>query len=236
MTLVVELCGLPGTGKTTLARLVAAELAERGRRCAIADTALSAAASRSRRLRHKAAAVAVRTARHPTLTASSAWWIAASRQEEARDAVAGLAQWLAVQHAVALARREQGVSLFEEGVVQTLWTIGLRARRDVVRRLLDSHSGASRPDLLVVVDAPVDVVRERLTERSSRHSRTQQLDAGSQAAELRHGRELLDKLTTWASVQTQVVKNDGRVRLSALATQVADGVDRIAGPPHHPWF
>ena len=234
MTLVVELCGLPGTGKTTLAGLVAAELTERGRRCEIADLAMSAAASRSRRLQHKAAAVAAQAARHPVQTTRSVRWLAASRQESARDAVAGLAQWLAVHQAVAVTRREPGVQLFEEGVVQTLWTIGLRAQRDVVRRLLESQDAASRPDLLVVVDAPVDVLRERLAGRSSRHSRTQQLDAGAQAAELRRGRELLDMLTTWASVETQVVKNDCRVSLPALATEVADGVDRIAGPPRHP--
>ncbi len=233
MSVVVELCGLPGTGKTTLAGLVNAELTERGRRCEIADVAMSAATSRSQRLVHKATAVTARAARHPVLTASSARWIAASRQEEARDAVAGLAQWLAVQQAVSLARRDQGIHLFEEGVVQTLWTIGLRARRDVVRRLVDSHPIEARPDLLVVVDAPVDVVRERLAGRSSRHSRTQQLDGRAQAAELQRGQELLDMLTTWASVETQVVKNDGRVALSTLATEVADGVDRIAGPPRH---
>lgn len=234
MTAVVELCGLPGTGKTTLAAQVAAELTERGQRCKIADVAMSAAVSRSRRLQRKAVGVGAQIARHPVRSADAARWIAASRQESARDAVAGLAQWLTVQQTIRAARREGGVQLLEEGIVQTLWTVGLRARRDVVRRLLGGTPAATRPALLVVVEAPVDVVSDRLTGRVSRHSRTQGLDAAAQAAELRRGQELLEKLTTWASIETQVVNNDGRTTVSALATVVADRVDRITGPPRRP--
>jgi predicted kinase len=231
VTTVVELCGLPGTGKTTLAAQVAVELTERGLRCEIADVAMSAAVSRSRRLKRKAIGVAIQIGRHPVRSADAARWVAASRQESPRDAVAGLAQWLTVQQTIRTARREDGVQLLEEGIVQTLWTVGLRARRDVVRRLLDGTPEAARPDLLVVVEAPVDVVGDRLAGRASRHSRTQGLDAAAQAAELQRGQDLLEKLTTWASIETQVVNNDGRTTVSALATVVADRVDRITGPP-----
>jgi len=231
VTVVVEFCGLPGTGKTTLAGLVAAELAERELSCELADSEMSAAVSRSRRLRRKAFAVAWQSAGHPIRTASSARSISASRQESARDAVAGLAQWLAVQQAIAAARREPGVQLFEEGVVQTLWTIGLRARRDVVRRLGETLPAPLRPDLLVVVEAPVEVARDRLAARSSRHSRTQRLDAEAQTEELRRGSKLLDSITTWAFAETQVVCNDGRRELGTVASQVADRVGRITGPP-----
>lgn len=231
MTVVVEFCGLPGSGKTTLAGLVATELAERELSGQIADAELSAAVSRSRRLRHKATAVAWQSAGHPLRTAGSARLIAASRQDSARDAVAGLVQWLAVQQAVAVARRGAGVQLFEEGVVQTLWTIGLRASRDVIRHLGESVPAPFRPDLLVVVEASVDVVRDRLAARPSRHSRTQRLYREAQTEELRRGSMLLDSITTWAFAETQVVCNDGRRELGTIAGQVADRVSRIIGPP-----
>ncbi|HYJ68136.1 MAG TPA: hypothetical protein VEX15_10810, partial [Nocardioidaceae bacterium] len=93
---------------------------------------------------------------------------------------------------------------------------------------------SARPDLLVVVEAPVGVIRERLAARSSRHSRTQRLDAESQIEELRRGRELLESVATWASVETQVVCNDGRVAPETLAAQVADWVSRITGSPSRP--
>ncbi|HYJ70297.1 MAG TPA: hypothetical protein VEX15_21805, partial [Nocardioidaceae bacterium] len=113
---VVEFGGLPGTGKTTLAGLVADELAERDLHGEIADAAMSAAVSRSRRLQHKTVAIARQVAGHPVRTTSSAWWIAGSRQESARDAVAGLAQWVAVQRAITAAGREPGVQLLDLGL------------------------------------------------------------------------------------------------------------------------
>ena len=85
-----------------------------------------------------------------------------------------------------------------------------------------------------MVEAPLDLIRERLAARSSRHSRTQRLDSESQIEELRRGRELLDMLTTWASVETQVVCNDGRTAPATIAAQVADWVGRITDPPSHP--
>jgi predicted kinase len=223
---VVELCGLPGTGKSTLAGSVRETLTSRGVPCTIVDGPVSAAAPRHRRIARKAAHGAVQAVGHPLRTAAASRWAMASGQESTRDAVAWVAQWLAVHDVLARARTTSGVNLVEEGVVQSLWTLALRARRDPVRQLLDHTPPAVRGDLLVVVEAPVDVVTERLAARSSRHSRTQSLSAGAQADELRRGELLLDRLI--ASVQVPVVRvtNDRPGGVAELAQQVAD---RIVG-------
>ncbi|MPZ63256.1 MAG: hypothetical protein GEU93_18610, partial [Propionibacteriales bacterium] len=122
--IVVEFCGLPGTGKSTLAGLVSEALMDRDVYCTIADAPISAAVSRSGRIAVKAARAITETSRHPVRTAHMAGWIASSGQESTRDTVATLAQWLAVQRTVTNARRGPGVHLLEEGVVQTLWTLG----------------------------------------------------------------------------------------------------------------
>src|SRR5690606_13259428 len=114
----------------------------------------------------------------PAATLDAGRCAAVSRQESARDAVAWLAQWLAVRRAIARARREPGPSLIEEGVVQSLWPLGLRARGPSVARFLERTPRWARGDLLVVVEAPADAVLERLAARSSRHSRTQRLSPG----------------------------------------------------------
>jgi hypothetical protein len=219
---VVEFCGLPGTGKTALAGSVRDAVAERGIACSIADEPLSAAASRSRRIARKATAAALEATRRPAATVDAGWRALTSRQESARDAAAWLGQWLAVRQAVARARRQPGVHLVEEGVVQSLWTLGLRARRDVVGRLLERTPSWVRGDLLVVVEAPTELVLERLGARSSRHSRTQQLAPEARADELRRGELLLAELADAGGVPILRLRNDRSDGLSQLARQVAD--------------
>jgi thymidylate kinase len=93
------------------------------------------------------------------------------------------------------------VQLFEEGVVQRLWSLALRAENDVVPRLWDGLRPRSRTDLVVLVDVPVQAAASRLTQRTSRHSRTQQLAPALLLAELERGRDLLDRLLADAPVR-----------------------------------
>src|SRR5690606_11087630 len=118
--------------------------------------------------------------RHPRRAAAAGGLVRSARQGSVRDTAAVLVQWLAVQRLLARARGGQGVQLIEEGPLQTLWTLGLRSSAADDARLTDSVDAAARPDLLVVVDAPLDVVLGRLGHRASRHSRTQQLARDAQ--------------------------------------------------------
>jgi thymidylate kinase len=220
MSRVVELCGLPGAGKSTLARQIVAAVSARGGRCAIVDGPISAVAARPARVARRARLAAAETARHPLRSAAAARWIAASGQPSTRDIAAVLAQWLAVQRTIATARWETGVHLVEEGVVQSLWTLGLRARGDGVGRLTEGLPESARSDLIVVVEAPVEVVCDRLSARSSRHSRTQQLTGSAQLDELRRGQVLLETLLERIDVPVVRLSNDEPDATPQLAAQV----------------
>jgi thymidylate kinase len=214
----VELCGLPGSGKTTLAAALRQELARRGVPCTIADRELSASVGLSQRLRRRAGSALRQSARHPRATASATAALLRSGQSSARDTAAYLAQWLAVRDLVAVAHRSPGAHLLEEGIVQRLWTLGLRGTTDVSPRLWQGLGPEMRTDLVVVIDVPTQVALRRLDGRDSRHSRTQRLDPDLRLAELDPGRRLLDELLSASPVP--VMRVNGQVPTDELAVEV----------------
>ena len=219
-SMLVEFCGLPGSGKTSLAAATRAVLTDAGVTCHVVDEGVSAATSRPVRIARRASSVLVEAAAHPARTAGIAARVTRARPGSVRDTVAVIAQWLALQRLLASTGGGDGVRLVEEGEVQTLWTLGLRASREVPAPLWQRRAAAARPDLLVVVQAPVDVALNRLDQRASKHSRTQRLPAAQRRAELTRGQDLLDGIL--AGVRLPVVRlcNDGEAPLRELARRV----------------
>lgn len=220
-TLVVEFCGLPGSGKSTIAMHTRNAIATRGLSCDVVDAGISASAARQRRVALRLRSSLRESTRHPLSTLDAASRIAASGQESPRDAMAVLAQWLAVRDLVVRARRSGGLHLLEEGMLQTLWTLLLRARNDPSRRLWRSSPLGSRSDLIVMVDTPVTLVQGRLEARESRHSRTQRLPAGLLRPELDRGRELLERLVSTSPVPVERVVDDGTATAAELGERIA---------------
>ncbi|MGH3413548.1 MAG: hypothetical protein ACRDPH_10765 [Marmoricola sp.] len=209
MRLVVELAGLPGAGKTTLAACTSAAVVAAGVDCRVADAGISAAASPRARALRRVRLAGSELVRHPLRSAGVLRAIRALGSASSRDAAAGAVQWLAVQRLVAQARRLPGVTLVEEGPVQTAWTLALRARGDLRPLLRCLAEGCALPDLLVVVDAPTGVVSRRLGGRPSRHSRTQLLPPRERVGELDAGRTLMHDIVTTVDRPGLLVVNDG---------------------------
>lgn len=202
-SLVVELCGLPGSGKSTLARHLRAGLAEHGVTGTAVDGPISASAPRLARLVRRTSGSARASLHHPLWALGSGADIAGVRQPSRRDTASVLAQWLSVCDLTARARRAPGVHVLEEGLLQTTWTLLLRADGGACLpppRLWASVPAPSRSDLVVALDVPAEVVEARLAGRTSRHSRTQQLPPDLLRAELEHGRRLLEQLLLAAPV------------------------------------
>jgi hypothetical protein len=161
---------------------------------------------------------------HPGCAARSVRLIGASGQGTLRDTTALTAQWLSLLGLASRARRATGVSAIEEGLVQTLWTLSLRAGRDVSGRIWATVPGRARADLLVVVESPIDVALERLRRRPSRHSRTQHLPVERQREELVQGQALLDELVSRSGLPTVRVANGLSTSLGQSAAELASAV------------
>jgi hypothetical protein len=193
----IEFLGLPGAGKTHVAALVQRELSERGADARLGGGGVGLDVSATRRIVRKGWLAGTRGLSGPGATARFIARVGAGQRDRS-SVVARSVQWFVTQALLERASRSRGIYLFEEGALQSLWSIGLRGDLGDVLRLLDQGSTPwVEPDLVVVVDAPTTVIRRRLRSRPSRHSRTQHLPDAAMSAELEHGAALLEDLVSW---------------------------------------
>ncbi|HET6624799.1 MAG TPA: AAA family ATPase [Nocardioidaceae bacterium] len=188
--LVIELCGLPGAGKTTVAHALVAQLREQGCPAHVVDDDVSAAVPRTRRVQRKLKLLASVLAIDPLGEARAARLLGRG-QRSRRDMLAVPVQWWVAERLLSDARCRTGVSIVEEGLVQALWSAGLRSGATTVPDLVALAESAVRPDLVVHLDVPVELALSRLRSRGSRHSRVQRLTPGAQLATMREGDLLL---------------------------------------------
>ena len=201
--LIVEFAGIPGAGKSRLVEAFTAGLTARGVPVRQPQGLLGPATPVGRRLARKAQAAAAATLEGPGTSARAVRAIAGSGQPSAGDIAGRVVQWLVAQRVTADARHRGAVSLVDEGVLQCLWSIGLRGDVEPVLAALASRR-VHRPDLVVVVRVPPEVALERLTARSSRHSRTQLLPESERLTELARGHRVLERLVDWCSSEADV--------------------------------
>ena len=192
MGYVVEFCGLPGAGKSTLARAVVAQLRLRSVPTTEVMATLGPDAPRGVRLTRKLGAV-LSGIREPGSARVVAEVALRSSQRDRRDRLARPANLLVVRHAVTKARRRPGVHVLDQGPLQEWWSAALRA--DDARVLeIAAHDRAPRADLVVQVRTPIEVLVDRLEARGARQSRLESLDTESRVDELRRGESLLAAL------------------------------------------
>lgn len=213
--LLVELLGLPGSGKSALARETCRALQSGGHRAEVLDRPISAAVPKGQRVRRRTAGAARTALRRPAWTVTSAALMAGIDQPARRDTAAALTQWLAVCDLASRARARPGVHLLEEGPCQTLWTLLLRSGDALPEELLDSWPRAAAADVVVVLDVPLAVVAARLQRRGSKHSRSQHLQGQALTEELRRGQRLLEALA--ARVDVPVLRLAGGDDTTAVA-------------------
>lgn len=223
--LVVEFCGLPGSGKSSLAGQTCRAFRAAGVEAHVIDTPVSAAVPTHTRLRRRGSLALAGLAAQPLDTARAARLVAATGPSP-RDGAALLAQLLTVQRLTARARLRGGVALLEEGTVQTMWSLALRSTTGTFEAIHRELTAGCGSDVVVVVEAPSDVLLGRLDRRPSRHSRTQRLPPGDRAPELEHGRRLLGQLLVGLPQTTLTVSNDGATPLAELGRHTASWVLR----------
>jgi thymidylate kinase len=193
----VELVGLPGAGKSRLARTLTEGLTRRGISVTQPQASLGPSVPTGRRLARKAVASGATALAAPVTTARVVRGVVRSGQPTRADLAKRVVQWLVAQEAMARAARHAGPSIVDEGLVQALWSTGLRGDVEPVLAVLDRSRRWFSPDLLVVVTVPPELALSRLVARSSQHSRTQLLPEHERLVELERGARLLDRLVDW---------------------------------------
>ena len=231
-SIVVEFCGLPGAGKTSLSSAVEQEwdgLVSRPTRRIAPDVPAG------RRLSRKLGLVAAEATRRPLLEARVAHRIARSEQPGAGEAAKRWVQWASTQSLMSRARRAPGVHVFDEGVLQALWSLALRGDPAATLNTLTGSGGRwSAPDLVIVVDPPVELLVRRLRDRASEHSRLQRLaDDEELRAELVRGRSLLDRLVVWWDETSRIEGSVARIRGERhdAAAAIAAAIHRVGAEP-----
>jgi hypothetical protein len=195
----VELAGVPGSGKSRLANTLAAGLHERGLPVTQPQRSLYTSVPPALRLSRKATVCLSAGAMAPRHTARLARGLSRSGQGGAAGVASRLVQMLVAETLARRSARRPGVSILDEGLVQALWSVGLRGDVSPVLQLMDGVPPASQADLLVVIRVPAELALDRLSARASRHSRIQLLPEETRVAEMNRGMDLLDELVKWWS-------------------------------------
>lgn len=229
---VIEFLGLPGAGKTTLARSLADDLRSRGVDCREPTYHLAHATSQPKRYLTKGVATCVQSVTHPSFTASSIRAFGVSPTIPSWGTIRSFTNWQYVAGLVRAAATADAPYLLDQGACQALWSIAYMAD--------PADTGAfesllaelfSTPDRYVVVSvrASPEAIRRRLRERDGPGDHP--FDAESLTEDVERGRDTLEtveRVVTTASsageVETITVENSEDTELGEKVDEIVDGL------------
>jgi hypothetical protein len=195
---VVELFGLPGSGKSSLARELLQISADIGLPMNLPVASVGPAVPPLPRRARKLWLAAGHMLQRPVPSFITIRSIV-SFQRPRTEGLSRCMQWAITQRLLTSAGRSPGVHLFDEGLLQALWSVGLRGDVTPTLRSLEQRSGrCATPDLVVTMHVSIDEIEDRLAARHSRHSRLQECrDPIVRRRELAQGAELVKSLVAW---------------------------------------
>lgn len=233
-SLVVELAGLPGSGKTTLADALCRLAVSEGVACSVVDGGVSARSARWLRVARRAGYGLRALLDDPRHAGRGVRLVLTSGQHSPRDALALGAQWLATGHLAADAHARPGLRLLEEGMLQTVWSAALRAGSLRTDELWSALPVRSRSDVVLLLDVDPELAAARLGARPSRHSRSQTIAADLRLAELVRGDRLLRRLAATCPLPVHrvvVVQDEPADRIAERS--LAGLLDQVRYPGLH---
>jgi energy-coupling factor transporter ATP-binding protein EcfA2 len=181
----VEFVGLPGSGKSTIAHALADLLREHGATVSEPTWRIDHTLRPSLRLLRKASLAIAAAARDPYRARGIIESIVQSRQPTTREVLKLVINALYVAEAAERCERRPGVHVFDQGLLQQLWSALYRAAEssDLEARCRESLALGSTLANVVVVDAPLVTLQRRLQVRRGGASRLERQlrDSGPQA-------------------------------------------------------
>jgi hypothetical protein len=239
--LVVEFVGLPGVGKSHATRLVAAGLAAVGTPARSSALRINHELGRSRRVLQKSGICAAEALGRPRRAARVGRALIGSGQQSRVDVLRLLYNWLFLVGLLRRARTRPVVELLDEGIYQLLWSIGFAGNERVIREhssafLGDPPSAVPMPDVVVVVEAPLELIQARLASRKSRAGRLDRMEGAERQAALARGADLLNELLSEnvgpggevSSPLLRRVRNGGSGQLEADVAALVDELASLA--------
>lgn len=185
--MLIEFVGLPGTGKSALAHLLGAELENYGFSTRSVNAVFMDTPPGRRRLAKRLGLAGRFALRRPLESARAAYVLARSRQRGLSELRIVVTNLLSKCQAVRQADKSDYVHISDEGLYHALWsgmygaasTVASNAVRALADHLLNVVPAA---DVIVVVEAPDEVVAERLLLDPKRNRLGQAVEAEGLAA------------------------------------------------------
>jgi hypothetical protein len=207
---VVEFLGLPGAGKTTLARSLGDELRAKGYPVAEPTDCLANETGRARRYATKAAATVRQGISHPMFTTSSLDAIGRPSLAAPWNWLRGVTNWQYVVEEVrgASARNPGSVTALDQGLAQALWSIGYMTTPDDISSFYPLLGQLCETlDCYVVVTVRTDdaAIQRRLRAREG--SADHPFGPDLSPTDIARGRDLLESI----DVLVDRVAEDGRL-------------------------
>jgi thymidylate kinase len=223
----VEFFGLPGSGKSTLSRLVADRLRTRGLCVEEVTYELGHQRRELARLFAKLSILSRFLAARPRHALTASVRVAGTRQETWSDLGKSLFNWLFIASLAAQKRSPVRITMLDQGIAQALWSVDFAARQQTGLNLLlvEVQRTALVPDLIIHVRTDLRVLGDRLAARTSRFSRLDALARDRPAlrrAEAR-GDAILARLRADGARVIEVA-NEDREDLASSARLITDAI------------
>jgi hypothetical protein len=222
--MLIEFLGLPGCGKSTLARLVGDHLKEQGLRVKEPTYILDHQLHKAARRRTKFRLLTSFSARNPRTALADLLIILRTRQASLSDMQKASFNWLYISCLATGQPASPVVTLLDQGIAQAVWSIALAARRETWVDLLAQGRwrNGGLPDLVVSVHADLATIGERLDARTTRVSRMDHL--GHDLHALRRGEAICGVIaTTLRAMRVPVIDI-----VSNEAPDLATGAHRVS--------
>lgn len=228
----VEFIGLPGSGKSTIAHALADLLRERGESVSEPTWRNDHATRRPLRALRKATLALAAAARDGAHARALVEWVASSRQPTRGETLRLAINALYVAETTERCARSQGVHIFDQGLLQQLWSLLYRAthNEDLERRCAEQLAMCGARLHVVIVEAPLGVLQRRLEARTQgasrleRQLRNSEPHAALQRAMFAQRRvdEVADALSSCHAIRLLRVSGAGDLTVRQAARAVGD--------------
>jgi thymidylate kinase len=172
-TMLIEFFGLPGAGKSTMSRLAADLLLQRGIVVDEITYTLDHRRPGVERQLTKLGQLLRYAAAHPGRALSDSVRITVTRQATLLDLGKSIFNWTFIAAIAWQNRSSTNIAFLDQGIAQAMWSVGFAARHEnwLDRLRAVTRGMALRPDLVIHVRANLQTIGERLASRRRRVSR-----------------------------------------------------------------